>query len=314
MREHGIRRLSDRLFRALTQGAAGTILMLVVALGLVLAWFSWPSVRRFGASFVVSSHWDPVQGQFGGFPFLYGTLVTSTVALLLAVPVSFGIAVFLSEYCPQRWRQPLSFAVELLAAIPSIVYGLWGLFVLVPILRDRIEIPIASSWLAALPLFSGPPYGIGVMAAGVVLAIMITPTIASISRDVMAAVPRTQHEAALALGATRWEAIRMAATGYARAGILGAIILGLGRALGETMAVTMVIGNRAQVSGSLFDLGATMASVIANEFAEAVGDLYYSALIEVGLMLFLVTFLLNLAARALVQRVARGVSTAVGRM
>ncbi|WP_324715411.1 phosphate ABC transporter permease subunit PstC [Carboxydochorda subterranea] len=306
-------RFSDRLFRWLTQASAATIVAIVVAIGLSLLLASWPAIRAFGFSFLVNTHWDPVRRLFGGFPFLFGTLVTSAVALALAVPVSFGIAVFLAEYCPARFRQSLSFVVELLAAIPSIVYGLWGLFVLVPLIRDYVELPLGMRF-GDFPLFSGPPYGLGMLAAGVVLAIMVTPTIAAISRDVLAAVPRSQHEAALALGATRWEAIRMAATGYARAGILGAVILGLGRALGETMAVTMVIGNRPQVTASLFDLGATMASVIANEFAEAVDDLYLSTLFEVGLMLFLLTFLLNLAARALVQRVARGVSTASGRL
>ncbi|MBE3598565.1 MAG: phosphate ABC transporter permease subunit PstC [Limnochordaceae bacterium] len=306
-------RFSDRLFRWLTQASAATIVAIVVAIGLSLLVSSWPAIRTFGFSFLVNTHWDPVRRRFGGFPFLFGTLVTSAVALALAVPVSFGIAVFLAEYCPARLRQSLSFVVELLAAIPSIVYGLWGLFVLVPLIRDYVELPLGMRF-GDFPLFSGPPYGLGMLAAGVVLAIMVTPTIAAISRDVLAAVPRSQHEAALALGATRWESIRMAATGYARAGILGAVILGLGRALGETMAVTMVIGNRPQVTASLFDLGATMASVIANEFAEAVDDLYLSTLFEVGLMLFLLTFLLNLAARALVQRVARGVSTASGRL
>ncbi|MEW6047259.1 MAG: phosphate ABC transporter permease subunit PstC [Bacillota bacterium] len=307
------RRAGDVAFRWLAQAAACTILALVAAMGTVLGIDAWPSLRTFGLSFALSTEWDPVRSQFGGLPFLFGTLVTSLLALLLAVPVSFGVAIFLAEYAPRWLRQPLSFMVELLAAIPSIVYGLWGLFVLVPLIRDYVELPLGT-YLGAVPLFSGPPYGLGMLAAGAVLAIMITPTISAISREVLAAVPRTQHEAALALGATRWESIRMAASGYARAGIIGAVVLGLGRALGETMAVTMVIGNRPQITASLFELGSTMASVIANEFAEADSDLYLSALVEVGLMLFLLTFALNLAARALVQRVARGVSAASGRL
>ncbi len=263
---------------------------------------AWVSITTFGASFLVESTWDPVAKEFGALPLIYGTVASSLLALIFAVPVSLGAAIYLSEYAPSWLRTPVSFLVELLAAIPSIVYGLWGVFVLVPYVRSSIEAWLQEH-LGFLPLFQGPPYGLGLLAAGLILAIMILPIITAVSRDVMRAVPDSQREAMLALGATKWEVISRAVIPYARSGIVGAVILGLGRALGETMAVTMVIGNRSEITGSLFGLAQTMASAIANEFSEATYDLYTSALIELALILLGVTILLNAAARLLVWRV-----------
>jgi phosphate transport system permease protein len=257
------------------------------------------------AAFVFNSQWDVVRDVYGALPFIYGTLVTSLVALLIAVPVSVGLALFLTEMSPPGVRSAVSFPISLLAGIPSVVYGLWGLFVLVPVLRTRVE-PFLARTLGFLPIFSGPAVGLGYLAAGVILAIMILPTITSISIEVLRTVPLALREAALALGATRWEAIRMAVLPYARAGILGATILGLGRALGETMAVTMVIGNSPTISGSLFAPGYSLPAVIANEFAEASGSLHTGALAALGLILFGVTLLLNVAARLLVRISTRG--------
>jgi phosphate transport system permease protein len=255
---------------------------------------------------VVTGDWDPVHDSFGALPFIYGTVVSSFLALVIAVPVAFGVAIALTELAPLRLRAPLGFLVELLAAVPSVVYGLWGIFALAPLLRDHIE-PLLASTLGFLPFFRGPHQGYGMLAGGTILAIMILPTIASVSREVLRAVPDTLREAAMGLGATRWEALRDVILPFARSGLLGAVILGLGRALGETMAVTMVIGNRAEISASLFAPSYTMASVIANEFTEATGDLYLAALAEVGLLLFVVTLLLNIIARLLVWKVARPV-------
>jgi phosphate transport system permease protein len=251
-----------------------------------------------------------VRGEFGALPFIYGTVVSSLIALVLAVPMAVGVAVFVTEMCPRPLRASLSFLTELLAAIPSVVYGLWGIFVLAPLLREHVQ-PALARYAGWTGLFEGPPYGVGMLAAGVILAIMIVPIIASITREVMTAVPGHQREAVLALGATRWEMVRMGVLRNARAGIMGAIILGLGRALGETMAVTMVIGNRAEIAKSLFAPGYTMASVIANEFSEATEDLYLSALVEIGLALFLVTIIVNALARLLVWSVTRGVPARV---
>jgi phosphate transport system permease protein len=237
-------------------------------------------------------------------PFIYGTVVSSLLALCIAVPISLGVAVFLTELSPQWLRTPVSFLVELLAAVPSVIYGLWGIFALAPFLRNHLE-PALGKTLGFLPFFKGPHQGFGMLAGGIILAIMITPTVSSVSREVLRAVPSTLREGALALGSTRWEALRHTILPYARSGIVGAVILGLGRALGETMAITMVIGNRADISVSLFAPGYTMASVIANEFTEATGDLYLAALAEIGLLLFAVTLLLNIAARVLVWRVGR---------
>jgi phosphate transport system permease protein len=263
---------------------------------------SW---HAFGWKFFFRSEWDPVNEQFGAWAFVYGTLVSSIVALVLAVPLALGVAIFITEMSPPWLKGPLAFTTELLAAIPSVIYGLWAIFVLVPLLRLYVE-PFLGRYFGWTGLFEGTPYGIGMLAAGVVLAIMVVPIISSITREVMTAVPQQQREAVLALGATRWEMIRTGVLRNARAGILGAIILGLGRALGETMAVTMVIGNRPEIARSLFAPGYTMASVIANEFTEATGDTYLSALVEVGLALFLVTIIVNILAQVLVWSVTRG--------
>ncbi|HEX8190387.1 MAG TPA: phosphate ABC transporter permease subunit PstC [Pyrinomonadaceae bacterium] len=264
------------------------------------------SIREFGLAFLTGREWNPIRGEFGALPFVYGTVVSSLLALLLAVPVSLGIAVFLVEQAPRRLARPLAFLVELLAAIPSVVYGLWGIFVLAPFLREHVGPPL-QKWLGWLPFFQGTVTGIGLLTGGCVLAIMVTPIITAVVRDVLAAVPVSQREAALALGATRWETTRVVLANGAP-GIAGAVILGLGRAVGETMAVTMVIGNRPEISLSLFEPSYTIASVIANEFTEATGDLYLSALVELGLVLFLVTFIINGAARLLVWSVTRGTS------
>jgi phosphate transport system permease protein len=292
----------DRAFRLLTRCAALSLLGLVVALVLVMGRAALPSIRAFGWRFLFTSTWDPVAEVFGVLPLIYGTLVSSALALLLAVPLGLGSAIFLAELAPLWIRPPIAFLIELLAAVPSVVYGLWGIFVLAPFLRNWIQ-PALGSSLGFLPLFQGPPYGIGMLAAGVILAIMILPFIVAVSREVLLAVPDTQREAALALGATRWEATRLAVLRYGKSGLIGAILLGLGRALGETMAVTMVIGNRPEISLSLFAPGYTMASMIANEFTEATSDLYLSALIEVGLLLFVVTVVVNGLARLLVWKV-----------
>jgi phosphate transport system permease protein len=263
---------------------------------------SW---HAFGLKFFFQSEWDPVNEQFGALPFVYGTLVSSFLALLIAVPLAVGVAVFITEMCPRWLKGPLAFTTELLAAIPSVIYGLWAIFVLVPLLRQYGE-PFCARYFGWTELFEGPPYGIGMLAAGIILAIMVVPIISSITREVMTAVPQQQREAVLALGATRWEMIRTGVLRNARAGILGGVILGLGRALGETMAVTMVIGNRPEIAKSLFAPGYTMASVIANEFSEATGDIYLSALIEIGLALFIVTIIVNILAQFLVWTVTRG--------
>ncbi len=268
-----------------------------------------PAIREFGWSFVTGTEWDPVAGEFGALPFIYGTVVSSALALLLALPLAVGLAVFLTELSPRWLAAPISFATELLAAIPSVVYGLWGIFVLVPWLREHIQQPLADSIGDAVILFRGPAYGSSILAGGVILAIMIIPFISAVSREVLAAVPREQREAALALGATRWEMTWQIALPYALPGIVGAVILGLGRALGETMAITMVIGNRPEVAASLFAPGYTMASVLANEFAEASGDLYLAALMEIGLLLFGITIIVNSLARLLVWRASRGAGT-----
>lgn len=288
-------------------------LSVAVVLGLIfyeLVTNSSLSLHQFGWKFFTSSTWDPVNNVFGALPFIYGTIVSSLLALLIAVPLGLGVAVFITEMCPRSLRGILSFSTELLAAIPSVIYGLWAIFVLVPILRLYIE-PTLMRYLGWTGLFEGPPYGIGMLAAGIVLAIMVVPIISSLTREVLSAVPRHQREAALALGATRWEMIRVGVLRNARAGILGAVILGLGRALGETMAVTMVIGNRPEIAKSLLAPGYTMASVLANEFTEATGSLYLSALVEIGLALFLVTIVVNALARLLVWSVTRGLPARV---
>jgi phosphate transport system permease protein len=296
----------DAVFRTALFACALLLLTIVGAMFVKMGENSMLSIRRFGLPFLTRSTWDPIKSEFGALPFIYGTVVSSVLGLLIAVPVSLGIAVFLVEQSPRTLSRPLAFTIELLAAIPSVVYGLWGIFVLAPVLREHVEPPLqkAFGWL---PLFRGTPTGIGLFTGGVILAIMVTPIITAVVRDVLAAVPVTQREAALALGATKWETTRIVLANGAP-GIAGAIILGLGRAVGETMAVTMVIGNRPVVSASLFDPSYTIASVIANEFTEATGALYLSALVELGLVLFLVTFVINGAARLLVWSVTRGTS------
>jgi len=263
------------------------------------------TLTKFGIKFFFDTAWDPVNGNFGALPFVFGTLVSSLIALIIAVPLAVGVSIFITEMCPRALRGVLSFLTELLAAIPSVVYGLWAIFVLVPMLRERIN-PGLIRFLGWTGLFTEPNYGIGMLAAGVILAIMILPVISSLTREVMSAVPHSQREAVLALGATRWEMIRMGVLRNARIGIVGSIILGLGRALGETMAVTMVIGNRPEIVKNLLAPGYSMASVIANEFSEASDDMYLSALIEIGLALFIVTIIVNALARVLVWAVTRG--------
>ena len=289
----------DRLFRWLMLACALSVLAIVGLVFFELFHYSKLARAAFGFKFFLSSDWDPVGGSFGALPFIYGTLVSSAVALLLAVPLGIGTAVFVNEFCPLPLRKAISFLVELLAAIPSVVYGLWAMFVLAPILRMYVE-PFLANVLGWTGLFTGPKMGIGMLAAGVILAIMILPIISSITREVMLAVPQSQREAVLALGATPWEMIRAGVLRNARAGILGGIILGLGRAMGETMAVAMVIGNTPQIAKSLFAPGTSMAAVIANEFSEASTNLYLSAIIEIGLALFLITLMVNMAARGLV--------------
>ena len=297
--------LGDVIFRGLLTLAA----LAVPALLLFLVFYLWTGARlaiaRFGLHFIVTSVWDPVAGQFGAAPLIFGTLLSSFLALLIAVPLSLGVAIYLTEFAPKAIRDPVAFIIGLLAAIPSVVYGLWGIFVLIPFLRHAV-FPFLRSALGFLPFFQGPIYGPSMLAAGIILAIMVMPYIMSVAREVLLAVPNSQREAALALGATRWEAVRSAVVPYARSGIIGAIILGLGRALGETMAVTMVIGNRHDMSASLFAPGYSMAAVIANEFSEAVSDMHLSALAYVALLLFVVTVLVNAGARLLIWRVARG--------
>jgi phosphate transport system permease protein len=293
---------ADPLFRAGTGAVAVLVIAIVVGILVVLVNDSMLSVRKFGLSFWSTRTWDPVAGEFGALPFIWGTLYSSTLALLIAMPVALGIAIFLSELCPRWLRQPLAFLTELLAAIPSIVYGLWGIFVLAPAVR-ALEVH-TPDLLRRTPFFSGPPLGVGMLAAALILAVMVIPFTATVAREILKAVPVSQREAAYALGATRWEAIRLAVH-YGRVGIVGAVMLGFGRALGETMAVTMVIGNRPEIALSLFAPGYTMASVIANEFTEATGQLYLAALAEVGLLLFGVTVALNIFARLLVWRVGK---------
>jgi len=303
-------KVPDRVFSGAMLFCGLSLLTIVVLIVMELVLQSRLSIHAFGWSFFKGTNWDPVSGDFGALPFIYGTLVSSLVALVIAIPLSIGVAVFITEMCPKPLRGTISFLTELLAAIPSVVFGLWAIFVLAPLLREHVQ-PWLAKYFGWTTLFSGPPFGIGMLAAGIILAIMIVPIIASITREVLTAVPQQQREAVLALGATRWEMIRVGVLRNARTGIVGAIILGLGRALGETMAVTMVIGNTPQIAKSLFAPGYTMASVIANEFTEATGDLYLSALVEIGLGLFLVTIVVNILAGLLVWSVTRGMPARV---
>jgi len=294
----------DALFKGLTAAFAVLIIALLADMAFEMARTSRLSLAHFGWQFIRSTNWDPVRDQFGALPFIYGTVVSSLLALVLAVPISLGASIWLSEFAPGWLKTPIAFLIELLAAVPSVVYGLWGIFVLCPLLRNVVE-PLLGKMFGSLPLFQGARQGFGMLAGGIILAIMITPTITSVSREVMKAVPNVLREGSFALGATRAEVVRMAVLPFARSGLVGAVILGLGRALGETMAITMVIGNRSEISASLFSPSYTMASVIANEFTEATGDLYLAALAEIGLLLFAVTVALNIVARLLVWRVAR---------
>lgn len=295
--------IGDFVFKNLTMLFAFGVLSLVFLMGYEMYDGSALTIAKFGWNFLGTSTWDPVQENYGAFPLIFGTLLSSFLALLIALPLGIGVAIFLSELAPRWLERPLSFLVELLAAIPSIVYGLWGLFVLVPWLRLIVE-PWLGSNLGALPFFKGPAYGFGMLAASVILSVMVLPIIASISRDVLQAIPGLQREAALGLGATRWETTKVILSS-AKSGILGATLLGLGRAVGETMAVTLVIGNRSQISASLFSPAYSMAAVIANEFTEATSSMYTSALIEIALVLFVMTIILNALARLIVWSVTK---------
>lgn len=302
----------DRLFKLFTLAPTLVVLGLLIGITAVLVWSARESIAKFGLQFAVSSDWDPVNGQFGALPFIYGTAVSSAIALAIAVPLSLGVALCLSEMAPHWLASRLAFLVELLAAIPSVVYGLWGIFVLGPFLSNRIE-PVLARYLGFLPLFQGPRVSVSMFSAGMILAVMVIPFISAVCTDVFSAVPASQREAALALGATRWEMVRIAVLPYGFLGIIGAIILGLGRALGETIAVAMVIGNRPAISASLFMPASTLASVIANEFAEATTDLYVSALLELGLVLLVLGMLANVIARLLVLRTMRRMFASSGR-
>jgi phosphate transport system permease protein len=294
----------DRVFRVLLGVAAAAVPALLLCMGIFLGVGAWPAIRRFGLGFLTTITWDPVAREFGALPMLYGTLVTSALALLLAVPVGLGAAVFLSDLAPRRVRPPFRFLAELLAAVPSVVYGLWGIFVLVPWVRSALGPSLVRS--LGPPLFAGPPLGVGFLTAGLILAVMVVPFVVAVGTEVLQAVPLSQREAALALGATRWETIRLAVLPSARSGLAGAVFLALGRALGETMAVTMVIGNRPEIRASLLAPGYTLAALLANEFAEATSDLYVAALIAAGLLLLSTTVLANVLARLLVARTRGG--------
>ncbi len=301
-------RVTDTFFRHLTRSAA--IMVLVLLSGIIISLFigSLPALRTFGPSFLVEQRWNPVTEKFGALAPIYGTLVTSLIAMAIAVPIGLLIAVFLTELCPEWLRRPIGIAIELLAGIPSIIYGIWGLFVFAPFLQDTLQ-PALITLFGPVPvlshLFEGPPYGIGVLTSGLILAIMVLPFITSISRDVFEAVPPLLKEAAHGLGCTTWEVVRYVVMPYCRVGIIGGVMLGLGRALGETMAVTFVIGNAHRISASLIAPGTTISATIANEFTEAVGDLYTSSLIALGLILFAITFVVLAIARYLLLRIER---------
>src|ERR1041385_4012710 len=301
--------IGDRLYQVVLTCLALTPPLLLLTLLAELAVSAWPAIKRFGFPFLWTSVWDPVAEVFGAAPMIFGTLASSLLALLIAVPLALGVAIYLTEFAPKWLRQPVAFVIELLAAIPSVVYGTWGVFVLIPFLRTYVVPPLRAAF-GWTPFLSGVFYGNSLLAGSVILAIMIVPYIAAVSREVLLAVPVSQREAALGMGATRWEAVWTAVVPYARAGLIGAVILGLGRALGETMAVTMLIGNRHDIGLSVLQPAYTMAAAIANEFSEATTNLYLSALFEVGLILFVLTVCVNALARLLIWRVARG--TAVG--
>jgi len=293
--------VGDRLFKALTLGFA----LSIFAIAMAIAWQLWKnstlSRHAFGWSFLTKQIWDPVAENFGALPFVFGTLVSSAIALMISVPLGVGVAIFLSELAPRKISDACSFLIELLAAIPSVVYGLIGIFVLVPIMRQNVQ-PFLIKTLGFLPLFKGPAYGVSMLTAGIVLAIMIVPFITTISREIFMSVPASLKEAAMALGGTHWEVVRLAVLPYARSGIAGSVFLALGRALGETMAVTMVIGNRPEVAASLLAPGYTMAAVLANEFTEATSDLYVQTLVQIGLVLFAITILVNAVGRLILYK------------
>jgi phosphate transport system permease protein len=304
--------LGDAGFRHLTRAAAITVLIILGGIIVSLVHGAWPALRTFGFGFLIEESWNPVTERFGAIAPIYGTVVTSLIAMLIAVPVGLFIALFLTELCPMWLRRPIGIAIELLAGIPSIIYGIWGLFVFAPFLQQYVQ-PFLITVFGPVPLlstlFAGPPYGIGIMTAGLILAIMELPFITSISRDVFAAVPPVLKEAAYGLGSTTWEVARYVVLPYARVGVIGGVMLGLGRALGETMAVTFVIGNAHRISGSILAPGATISATIANEFTEAVGDLYTSALIELGLILFVITFIVLSIARLMLMRLNARIGT-----
>ena len=301
-------RLGDMVFRHLTRAAAFGVLLLLSGVIVSLIAGSLPAIRTFGFGFLVSERWNPVTDNFGALAAIYGTVVTSAIAMLIAVPVGLMIAFFLTELCPPWLRRPVGIAIELLAGIPSIIYGIWGLFIFAPFLQDTLQ-PFLIKTLGNVPLiapaFAGPPYGIGMLTAGLILAIMVLPFVTSISRDVFEAVPGVLKEAAYGIGCTTWEVVRYVVLPYARVGVIGGVMLGLGRALGETMAVTFVIGNAHRISASVLAPATTISATIANEFTEAVGDLYTSALIELGLILFVITFIVLAAARYMLLRIER---------
>jgi phosphate transport system permease protein len=296
--------IGDRIFLQILRAAAGVSLLILAGFFGQLLWSAWPALRAAGLSFFLTNNWDPNQQSFGAGAFIYGTLASSVLALLIAVPISVATALCLTEIFSARVAAVISFLVEMLAAIPSVVFGLWGVFVLSPLLRVTLQ-PFLAAHFSWIPLFSGPPLGIGLMSAGIILAIMITPTLTALSREVFLAIPTLQREAAMALGATRWETIRVAVLQSAKGGLWGAVILAWGRAIGETMAVTMVIGNRAQISPSLFAPAQTLAAALANEYAEATDDLHLSALAAVGLTLLLVSTVIHLGAKIWIRRGAK---------
>ena len=299
-------RLGDAVFRNVTRAAAITVLIILSGIIVSLVRGSWPALHKFGFTFLVTESWNPVTEKFGGLAAIYGTVVTSFIAMLIAVPVGLFISLFLTELCPMWLRRPIGIAIELLAGIPSIIYGIWGLFVFAPFLQQTLQ-PFLIDTFGNIPilsdLFAGPPYGIGILTAGLILAVMVLPFITSISRDVFEAVPPVLKEAAYGVGCTTWEVARYVVLPYARVGVIGGVMLGLGRALGETMAVTFVIGNAHRISASIMAPGTTISATIANEFTEAVGDLYTSSLILLGLILFVITFIVLAAARLMLMRI-----------
>jgi phosphate transport system permease protein len=296
---------ADSFFRYLTRAAALLVLAILLGFFASLVIGAWPAFRTFGADFLVAQTWNPVTDKFGALPPVYGTIVTSVIAMLIAVPVGIGIAIFLTELCPRFLRQPVGIAIELLAGIPSIIYGIWGLFVFAPFLQQHVQ-PVIIGLFGYVPLlnqvFAGPPYGIGMLTAGLILAIMVIPFISSIARDVFETTPAVLKESTYALGATKWEVIWSVVLPYGRSGVLGGVMLGLGRALGETMAVTFVIGNAHRISASILAPGTTISATIANEFTEAVGDLYTASLIALGFILFVITFIVLAIARYMLSR------------